>query len=1688
MRKVALPLVLAHASCLLVLAQELPLPGTEALPSVFATQLGSPDVQLLLSGTWQSQMTESLGWTFDSTPGEPIGPLSSAAFPTMTQGFAFTQQPDLTVSLQLLDRYFLKASFLDSTLQTPGPTLPLDLNTFELGYNGKPGEFLQSVRVGNTDTNMGQYGFVKFPDAPRNSIGISARFGTDTATYEAMLRYEPENFQTKTFIGNSELTEQQTNPGAYLDGRFFYLPDANVTGVQVFMEDGSGTIKGSDGHWYRPATTSDVVISSSQGYVFFTKTLPGRAVVYYTVNGSPVGSPGLGAGFLPPTDASGAIDPNGTPVNFNWNTAYRVPGQTTTTALSSLQVTVSGLPGLLISQPGVFSPFEACDTYSLPQGYSGTSPRIYVLLVPKGSENGVAIPAQANPSAGTVTVLGPPGDTGSAAPNPRSIAARFPFAATFPDIYSAGVGREPADLDQEILVQVLSSVSGYQLDTDVLPGSVSVLRNGVEEDRFSVDYTSGLLTFTVDIAATDLIVINYRTTDAQGQGGDLLLGLGANFDLLPTVGLDVGAGLQWAAFTQAYTDVQGTATGSAIIGVGLNYTTTNLKAQIRTGFSLSSPDTTGEFRLFGMEDSGSTLSITDQNELPSSAPPLSEDAALGNPVGSFSQATRGELFYKDYNSYGSTSTALESIDWAIPSNQIYPYTNGSRIGPYPVWDSNYGMVMVMDYALTSTQNWVGAQIPIPSAPQDLTDVTDLTFSLSSMATSGTVTAYIQIGAISEDLEGSGILESSSSTNSMEFPFHQGTMVLYVGGGAGQGQLDTPATTTASASTGIATFTGVGAGSGGTGNFTSTTTPTSAAGITPVSVYSEDMNGNGILDQENASLVVTKPLSVPAAGSGWQTVDIPLTASDRALLTAASFVRIIIVASAGSSASGKLLITNITFAGSPFHVATTAEATGSAEEVGDPQPPGAQLTDRYPEVNTIFHPDGQINKVLEVNWNNTTSQDAVTLTGYPPPVTPGNYKDLCFYLLQPAGVSEALAINLVDSVKLGIHLTFTPGSPGVWHKYSIDLLGNQLLEDGAAIGGATVTVDSGASQLATMTMTVSGAGAGTFYIDEVHFENSVIQAAFGADLKVDYSRPGVLFSARGVPLVSNLTIHEQAAASGAGFASGFTSSQDVPTASTSTQVGADLAFVNFSGSFGYDWTSDYTTISGGHSVRVPLGLVTFGDTYTQSVAESGAGNAPQAGALASVAGGAETTTPVSSPASVALPTSGISFAHGTTAALVLPSVASINFTDTSSTLAGGLSQVWNGTLNSQLHAPVSLNVTTELQNTVATFNPYSADYFANWADSFQLLGLYSDPLEERIGNATVDLLWQGKGIGAEIKQQASYDSSVSDARYQANTGTTSLSLPITIGSGGPLAFQLAPVYSRAVGTTLYTPDDVALTDDLSSYGAGLATMPVAATAIPLVELFDNATNVNFTNETNGLLAASYTPELSLQANRTPGSHLSDLFVPSYLMVSLERALERQADTVNDTLSWEVDVRTDALNLFGRQGVYHLFPFYNTEELSETVDVKDSIQSSEIGDQGSAFVENTLTFYGDQKAQLSFDNRLTYAWGTIVGFSDNLVSSFVWHSSVSPTFLVPGFPAQIQKGMYLEHTESLTIASEPDVIVNSFQLTATHESALVFTKYGKIAATLGFGIQTNEIAVDETSYLFGLTFGIEGKLSF
>ncbi|MEA1911390.1 MAG: hypothetical protein U9N32_06900, partial [Spirochaetota bacterium] len=732
----------------------------EAPESIFSISPGGADVDMYMLGSWETELKGGFGFAWNSENSD----FEKSPFPGMASGIQFTHSPDIFISLWLLNSYFFETSFVDN----------YELNTILFGYEAVDENFLRSVRIGNTDIGFGEYSYLSIPKASTDSMGGMVLFKNDKSEHQLMIRYDPAEMQSKSFIGQYEADSIRVDVSNYIKGRYFILPDNNVEDLRVYIEDSSGTYSGTAAYGsssYRLADSEDAIISEEEGIVFFRKSLNVRAAVHYTKTGATVGHGTLGRNYFA-EEVSGEIDITAT-TDFDFTVNYLSQN------MADRDLTIDGSEtALLLYEPGVFSPFEMLSVYSLPYLIPDNPSLFNTSLTDINLTNGEQLDASAIFEDYMVRLL----YNGESFRDPAN---RYPLALSIDSdtlIYEQNKLLSGSPPDKELLFKRLYPSSGYYLGDNVLEGSVSVTMNGQDEYRYTFNADSGNVTFLFPVPADAQIDIRYRTMASKGTSGDLLMALGSKFNFSDKFSMDTGLGLRWNLLDSSYIEKPGDASGSIIGTAGLAYKGENLDLKLDTGISVYSPNTTGILRLAGMNKGGFSVPVSEDLLYPAAIP-----ASPGT-------GTRGELYYKDYNEYDSSgSSVLQDYTWSPPADQIYTYGDGGRTGPYIAGTNSEieSNAAVFDYGLGAGE-WTGGRIPLTlgSEPLDLSSTQSISLKWKNISALGSVSAYIRVGKLAEDLDNDTTLDEEISSYEAGFNFFNMKVGLSPDSSTGNGQIDT----------------------------------------------------------------------------------------------------------------------------------------------------------------------------------------------------------------------------------------------------------------------------------------------------------------------------------------------------------------------------------------------------------------------------------------------------------------------------------------------------------------------------------------------------------------------------------------------------------------------------------------------------------------------------------------------------------------------------------------------------------------------------------------------------------------------------------------------------------------------------------------------------------------------------------
>lgn len=532
-----------------------PPPEVEAPEALFDQKIGDVGVVLEADGTWTTRLAGGWGQGQSSR-----GSFPGLGYPGYEKGGVFTQRPDFSLTLRLLERYYLEVVYGGS----------LEDRFFLVGYQGKEGELLQWAKAGNDSFSVPHRAGQVVAEGRAGAPAAAAAFTLGPVSLEVLGRYEDGTRETRSFQGFRETSTARVTLDQWIRGRFFRLPAsmAPFTGVRVLVEDPDGTL-GLPGHRLREAQDSEFTMDLRTGTISLAFSATKRYLVTW----------------------SGAS---------SWDKA-----PTPRLGLTAVEDTEpAGGPWFVLAQPGLPSPFEERNRYPLPPETMGP-----VVLV---GEDQHPVPGYSVGQA-----IGRPWFEVSGE-------AEAPFFDAFPGLYPAAEARvatppSPATVPWFFLLPGTTG-TGYSLGTGILASSLVVVRNGIPTTAYRFDPATGSLRFDTPIFDSDLIQVSFQREDSQEKASDLVLWHGGRWEVRPGQSWEWALQGRWNMEKDAYTSEDLESPGTMVAAVAGAGTSGNWtwKGQVTGGALLT--DSTGHRRLYGFAGEG-TKTLWDGDSLrPAAAP------------------------------------------------------------------------------------------------------------------------------------------------------------------------------------------------------------------------------------------------------------------------------------------------------------------------------------------------------------------------------------------------------------------------------------------------------------------------------------------------------------------------------------------------------------------------------------------------------------------------------------------------------------------------------------------------------------------------------------------------------------------------------------------------------------------------------------------------------------------------------------------------------------------------------------------------------------------------------------------------------------------------------------------------------------------------------------------------------------
>ena len=1115
--------------------------GEAAQPYLLDFKLGESDVDLIWDGYWRMSLV--VGGSFGRRG-------DRNRFQGLREGVSFFQEPDLTISLWLNNRWFLEASFLEG----------FERNTYRAGYRGHEGEFVQEVVVGSAGVDAASYGGIKVPRPRRNTPGISAKFAAERSKHEFLLRYDPTETGSTVFQGPYRVRTGKISLADFIEGRFFILPDTGVRAVSVYLEDKQGGITGIDGSGtqrrYRAAEPVQYTVDAERGLVELEAAHKGRVLVYYEsggAGGDAVGSTGGGRRFVVPPNAD--LNPDLSQWNndaamlrnFAWelkdvyDSAGRPYGETS-------RVSIEGRNALILYDPGRFTPFERQNVYRSPLVLPKENWRVSVRLQERGGLYPEVPPPNFNfvpdSASRTVAAYGVVGAVDAL----RNPANRYPFAAADPGIYGTGRITDARKISRSMVVTVKQGSSDYFLESGAVPDSAVVRINGVRDD--TVKIVDGRLKFRRYISIDDWIEVSYRTETLDLSGGDVYIYQGNRFDFTPNLRWEIAESFRWNVSRERTVKRHNESPGELKAATTLEWHTENAQISLSGSAVLSTPDTAGNLRLFGMEGGGLVLRFFDSTL---KAAPQSLTHALGS-TSTYSAADRQRADRWDYTSADPLgSRVLNDYLWsgAASTGGDGPGLAAERSG-----DPAEGNVLDLRFALPASSTaaaltWTAGDVLADSrGPIDLSGYTAIEFPIMLRGdysanpwkpadTAGTpLQLLVQVGEIGEAADHHG----DSAVNAAD----RGAMVQW------------------------------------------------------------DSLGTEPLKQ-----AVREAWESPGT---WRTVRIPIPFADRVKLERVRALRFAVInPSTINAVSGRLIAGPPRFAGSSFRTEIrgpgnrrSAVQSISAEETAD-----NSLKSAYPETAELFDASGSTNRVMRLRWGNDAGGSAALpnkarweAVSWFDGVPVDSYRTLVFFVKAQKDGTGDLTANITDARGRGITVSWRSAAKGVWDRITVNIAAKSASADRGGI--KYVKVDSEAGELVRMRLSGAdqnggssrSARSGTILFDEVYFKDPSFTFTGTGQLAGRWKYEEDAVSIGSFPILGNIAVEGRIQ----GVGSTVLSTADSGAGALNGDIGvkADVMGVRLQTDWRLTWSSKAPNWQGSHKLRIPARSTVFwlDDAYSR----------------------------------------------------------------------------------------------------------------------------------------------------------------------------------------------------------------------------------------------------------------------------------------------------------------------------------------------------------------------------------------------------------------------------------------------------------------------------------------------------------
>ncbi|MDC7224524.1 MAG: hypothetical protein PQJ60_12345, partial [Spirochaetales bacterium] len=794
------------------------------------------------------------------------------------------------------------------------------------------------------------------------------------------------------------------------------------------------------------------------------------------------------------------------------------------------------------------------------------------------------------------------------------------------------------------------------------------------------------------------------------------------------------------------------------------------------------------------------------------------------------------------------------------------------------------------------------------------------------------------------------------------------------------------------------------------------------------------------------LVATEVIDASDLSSSWQQVTWELDSDDRQALTKTRSLRFLFVngGTTGTNyaddywtdSDSLVYIGGLELVGQTFALSTENDSNDSLT-VSQSEEEEDDLESAYSDEIDQFHSDDEDQRVAEISWSGWDNSDGWEAVSWIDAQDPTDFEKLIFFV--KCDDTGTYSLEFTDTGEEGIRLSWDNSYTSDWQKVTLNLTDETADFDGGA-DNVSLEIDNSVSSLSRVSFSGAPDGDGSFWVDELYFEDSVLALSGKGAVLLDYERESVLTGPKGFPWVAHFSLDLDSYASATGYNGGM--ADDEGSLSFDVLTAVDLAYLGISLQGDGSWEGSACALWGGHNLEFP-------SVESPLVLE-------EAFAL-----GDDSDSPLLS--------------HSASAELNLADRFSLEGEHEAVLEQEELTQDWTGSLD---YSVEKWDVALESDWAVESEEEeqHDSDYFAVWGDSWDYLIPDGTDVSDRSWDGDLSWEYRGERFSPELSVSLSTDLDYSSDWEQTSEFESEISLPLSFT--GDLGISLTPAYSRSLSVTEEEDYSGSFSTDYRNWADHIVPLLPLTHFIPFWELGDSA-DVMAVLPTEGTY--TYTPEFSLTLARNYGSDPLDLLLPSLVDASFSRLYEGETDSRYFENSWDFTLQQRALNLFGSFGVQPIFDFYTTEEIANTLTLTFEEQNSYLP-AGESFSWNFYSrFEGEGGGTFTLENDLTYDFGDET--TEQLSCTYDWERERKPYRTIPFSKYIIDSESYVAHSEELSYEYSEDDGDYTHELGLTHESTLYIDDLGTLAGWVKMGVD-----VDDGETTLGSEIGLEITLTF